>query len=189
MRHLKTSYHQATPKEFVSAQQAAMYTRLATRAIVLRGNDILMLYTKRYHDYSLPGGGVDENEPLTDAFIRELQEETGAQAIKNIQAFGIYEEYRPWTRDGYQVMKMVSYCYTCEIALTLGDTQFEAHEINNGMMPVWMNIDQAIAHNLEIIANSDKKGLSVERETFLLKLIKTELVGQATLEPQLCAAQ
>ena len=179
MRHLKTSYHQDTPQAFVASNEATMITRLATRAIVLRGSDILMLYTKRYHDYTLPGGGVDENEPLEAAFIRELAEETGAKEIQNIQAFGLYEEYRPWAKDNVNVMKMLSYCYTCEIAATLGETAFESHEINNGMTPMWINIDEAIAHNLATIANSDKKGLSIERETFLLKLIKKELITHA----------
>jgi hypothetical protein len=44
------------------------------------------------------------------------------------------------------------------------------------MKPVWMNIHEAIAHNEEVIANSEKKGLSIERETFMLKVIAAELV-------------
>jgi hypothetical protein len=44
------------------------------------------------------------------------------------------------------------------------------------MKPVWISIDEAISHNLDIIANSDKKGMSVERETFLLKLVREELL-------------
>jgi hypothetical protein len=48
--------------------------------------------------------------------------------------------------------------------------------VSNGMTPLWMNIHQAIAHNEEVIANSDKKGLSIERETFILKVIAEELI-------------
>jgi hypothetical protein len=39
-----------------------------------------------------------------------------------------------------------------------------------------MNIHQAIKHNEHTIANSPKKGMSIERETFLLKLIVHELL-------------
>lgn len=81
--------------------------------------------------------------------IRELQEETGAQNIRNIEAFGCYEEFRPWYKDDANVMHMLSYCYTCEVDETLGETSFESHEINNGMKPVWINIQQAIEHNLK----------------------------------------
>lgn len=177
MRHLKTCHHSDTPIEFVAANQPYMLTRIAARAIVLKGNTILMLYTERYHDYSLPGGGVDAHEDIEQGLIRELQEETGAKSISNITAFGVYEEYRPWDRDGYKVINMLSYCFSCEIDSELGETRFEAHEISNGMQPVWIDIDEAIQHNLNTIANSAKKGLSIERETFLLKLIKAELIN------------
>ncbi|ARD21261.1 NUDIX hydrolase [Shewanella japonica] len=176
MRHLKTTHHPDTPIEFVNDTNNVMLTRRAARAIVLQGQKILMLYTARYHDYSLPGGGVDDHEDIEQGLVRELSEETGARDIRNINEFGLYEEYRPWARNGANLMHMLSYCYTCEIDQELGDTQFEQHEINNGMKPVWMDIDQAIQHNLDTMANSDKKGLSIERETFLLKLIKQELL-------------
>lgn len=145
--------------------------RLATRAIAMKEEEILLLYTERYHDYSLPGGGLDCGEDQVEGMIRELQEETGAQNIRNIQSFGCYEELRPWYKDGANVMKMISYCYTCDVDKTLGKTRFEAHEIKNGMKPVWINIQQAIEHNLKTIEQSDKKGMSIERETYLLQLI------------------
>ncbi|UJF22672.1 NUDIX hydrolase [Shewanella sp. OMA3-2] len=177
MRHLITYYHPDTPAEFIDNNPSTMLTRLATRAIVLRGNDILILYTQRYHDYSLPGGGVDAGEDIEQGLVRELREETGANIVGDIIPFGVYQEYRPWRRDGFESVNMLSYCYVCQIEDKLGDTQFEAHEINNGMTPMWIDIDTAITHNLATIANSDKKGLSIERETFLLQLIKQELLN------------
>ncbi len=152
------------------------FTRKATRAIVLNGENILLLYTKRYHDYSLPGGGIDEGEDNVTGLIRELREETGAQNVTNVQAFGCYEEYRNWYKEDYDVMHMLSYCYTCDIDQELLAPEFEAHELQNGMQPLWMNIHQAIKHNEDVIKNSEKKGLSIERETYLLKRIVTELL-------------
>lgn len=152
------------------------FTRKAARAIVLKGDDILLLYTKRYHDYSLPGGGIDKGEDKLAGLVRELREETGAQNIKNIQAYGCYEEYRHWYKDDYDVMHMISYCYTCEIDQKMLAPNLEAHEVKNGMTPIWMNIHRAIEHNEDIINNSDKKGLSIERETYLLKHIVEELL-------------
>jgi ADP-ribose pyrophosphatase YjhB (NUDIX family) len=176
MRHLATHYHIDTPKEFVALNHWAIFTRPATRAIVLKGNHILLLHTERYQDYSLPGGGLADGEDIELGLIRELREETGAKGVSQIRPFGVYEEYRPWRRDGLNVLKMLSYCFTCEIESELGDTEFEPHEINNGMTPVWVDIDQAISHNLNTMANSDKKGLSIERETFLLQLVRAELI-------------
>ena len=52
-----------------------------------------MLYTERYHDYTLPGGGIDEGEDDIEGLVRELEEETGAQNIRDIREFGLYEEH------------------------------------------------------------------------------------------------
>jgi len=172
MRLLKSTIHPD-----ISNLSAKSFNRKATRAIVLNGEDILLLYTKRYHDYSLPGGGIDEGESNIDGLVRELKEETGAHKVQNIVEFGLYEEFRPWHKEGFDIVHMESYCYTCTIDEELLEPELEAHELNNGMHPVWMNIHQAIAHNEETIAKSNKKGLSIERETFLLKLIVSELVS------------
>ncbi|MCP4991480.1 MAG: NUDIX domain-containing protein [Colwellia sp.] len=172
MRLLKSTIHSD-----ITNLSAKSFNRKATRAIVLNGDDILLLYTKRYHDYSLPGGGIDEGESNIDGLIRELKEETGAHTVQNIVEFGLYEEFRPWHKEGFDIVHMESYCYICTIDDELFEPELEAHELSNGMHPVWMNIHQAIAHNEETIAKSKKKGLSIERETFLLKLIVSELLG------------
>lgn len=172
MKHLKTSTH----PDITTLGGKTQFTRKSTRAIVLKGEEILLLFTERYHDYSLPGGGLDDGEDIIAGMVRELKEETGAKDVSNIQEFGIYEEYRPWYKEDFDIQHMISYCYTCEIHNELGETQFEDHEIHNGMTPVWINIDEAISHNEDTIKNSEKKGMSIVRETFLLHLIKKELI-------------
>lgn len=172
MRHLKTATHPDIKKHNLKT----CFTRFSTRSIVVKGKMILMLYTQRYSDYSLPGGGLDDGEDNIQGMIRELTEETGAKNIRNIKEFGIYEEYRPWHKNDYDIQHMISYCFTCSVDEELGETNYEAYETSNGMKPVWISIDEAISHNLDIIANSDKKGMSVERETFLLKLVREELL-------------
>lgn len=172
MRHLKIAVH----PEIQSLNHLETVIRHATRAIVLNSSDILLLYTERYDDYTLPGGGLNQGEDPIAGMIRELEEETGAQNICQVMDYGIYEEFRPWNKDGAQVMHMISYCYTCKIDRELGETAYEDYEVKNGMRPVWMNIHEAIAHNEQTMAESPKKGMSIERETFLLQLIAKELL-------------
>jgi ADP-ribose pyrophosphatase YjhB (NUDIX family) len=170
MKLLRTHVH----PDARNFQGQSQFTRLSTRAIALNGSDILLLYTKRYDDLSLPGGGLDPGEDKVRGMLRELVEETGAQNIKNIQEFGIYEEYRPWYKPDYDIQHMLSYCYTCEVDKELGEVQYEDYEIKNGMEPVWINIFEAITKNEATLELSEKKGMSVERETFLLKTIVKE---------------
>ena len=171
MKVLKTHHH----PEVTTLENKTVFTRLSTRSITVQGDRILLLYTQRYEDYSLPGGGLDLGEDKIEGMVRELREETGAQNIKNIQPFGIYEEYRPWHKPGYNVQHMISYCYTCNIDTALGNTNLDAHEIKNGMKAIWVNIHEAIAHNKKTMATSEKKGMSIERETFLLELIAEKI--------------
>lgn len=175
MRLLKSTVHPG-----IKSLDQPSFLRLATRGIILKGEQVLMLYTKRYDDYTLPGGGIDPGENQIQGLIRELTEETGAQNIHNVEAFGLYEEYRPWSRDGFDIVHMKSYCYTCDIDDELGDTSLEDYEEKNGMKAVWINVHDAIKHNLETIRDSDKKGMSIERETFLLSLIRNELLVKST---------
>jgi ADP-ribose pyrophosphatase YjhB (NUDIX family) len=134
------------------------------------------MYTERYEDYSLPGGGLDEGEDKIKGMMRELNEETGAMNIKNILPFGIYEEYRPWYKPDFDIQHMISYCYTCDISNTLGNSRLESYEIKNGMKAMWIDIDEAIEHNKNTMANSAKKGMSIERETYLLQRIADEFI-------------
>ncbi|WP_191602961.1 NUDIX domain-containing protein [Marinomonas algicola] len=171
MRLLRSSIHSD-----ITDLSGSVFTRKAARGIVLKGENILLLYTERYHDYTLPGGGIDKGESHIEGLIRELLEETGAHSITNIREFGRYEEYRPWHKEGFDIVHMKSYCYLCDIDSQLKSTNLETYEIQNGMTPVWKNIHKAIEHNENTMLRSPKKGLSIERETFLLKQIVEELL-------------
>lgn len=156
-----------------------IFERKASRAIILDENKILLMYTKRYDDYSFPGGGVESDEDLTHGLKRELNEETGAKDIEIIEEFGMIDEYRPTHYEGYDLMHMISYFYICTINKELGTPQLEDYEISNGMTPIWIDIDEAISHNIKLIQSKDSKmGLSVERETIVLNLIKDKLTNK-----------
>ena len=172
MNILKTHYH----PEVNSLEDKSVFTRIATRSIAVQGDTILLLYTARYEDYSLPGGGIDLGEDKIEGMRRELIEETGAQNIKNIKPFGVYEEYRPWHKPDHDIQHMISYCYTCDISKELGASSLESYEMKNGMKAIWINIHEAIKHNKKTMATSEKKGLSIERETYLLELIAESIV-------------
>ena len=172
MQLLKTHYH----PDVKTLENKSIFTRLSTRAISIQEENILLLYTERYQDYSLPGGGLNSDEDKIEGMIRELSEETGAKEIRNIKAFGAYEEYRPWYKTDFDIQHMISYCYTCEINQQLGASNMESHEIKNGMKAQWINIHEAIKHNYNTMAQSAKKGMSIERETFLLEQIVEKII-------------
>lgn len=149
-----------------------IYERIAARAIIRKDNEILLLYTKHYDDYSFPGGGVDLNEDILEGLKRELKEEIGAVSYKVISELGFIEEYRPYTYDGFECMHMLSYYFECELTGPLQAPQLEAYEIKNGMVAKWIDLKEAIDHNEILLRNKpDSMGYSVERETYILKML------------------
>lgn len=172
MKLLSTHYHEA-----ITNLEGKIEKRIAARGVILKGNLILLLYTSRYNDYSLPGGGVDPEESVAEALIRELEEETGARNIMVEEGMGIYEEYRPARTKGFDILHMVSHIYKVKCDEVFDLPQFESYEKKNGMKSVWIDIEEAIDHNRKVIERLENSmGLSIKRELFLLESIKKEYI-------------
>lgn len=167
MTRLYTLTHPA-----VAAVDGVKFERQAARGVVLDGDDILLLYTRRYNDYSFPGGGLDLGETTEQGLVREMQEETGATGVRIGRYLGYGDEYRPPHKPGYDVLFMRSHFYLCQADRVLGRATPESYEVSNGMVPTWINIHEAIRHNASVMASGLKNvGLSIERETLMLRYV------------------
>lgn len=51
--------------------------KIASRALIIKDNKVAILYSKKYNAYITPGGGIENDETLEEACIRETKEETG----------------------------------------------------------------------------------------------------------------
>ena len=52
--------------------------RNAVRAVILRGQELLMIYSANVGDYKFPGGGVNKGETHKQALVREVKEANAA---------------------------------------------------------------------------------------------------------------
>lgn len=155
------------------------FERLAVRAIVLRGREMLLLYTRRYDDYSFPGGGLAPGEDPVTGLRRELIEETGATGVTVERYIGYLDEYRPPLKAGYDVLFMRSHFYLCRVDSELGAASPEAYELANGMVPRWIDIEAAIEHNRRVLdGRPANMGLSIERETWMLAYVRNQVAMQ-----------
>ncbi|MCR2803982.1 NUDIX domain-containing protein [Paenibacillus soyae] len=176
MRLIRQLFHKD-----VNDLQGKTFEQRSARGIILDGSKILLIYTKRYNDYSFPGGGVAEDEDLFIGLHRELAEETGASRTKVLQEFGYIDEYRPHHKPEYDLIHMESYFYVCEIDHDFANVRLEDYEVANGSYPVWVDIREAIEHNRKVMANQEPSmGFSIERETIVLELVEAELIGAGT---------
>ena len=140
------------------------------RAVILRGRDLLMVFSSTVGDYKFPGGGVQEGESHAQALARELREECGASLLSVDSELGAVIEYNFAKENDFDVFKMTSHYYFCQVEDGLGAQNLDGYEKDLGFKPVWINIDHAISTNKSLL-NSDKIPEWLKRETFVLEYI------------------
>nr|WP_246320462.1 NUDIX domain-containing protein [Paenibacillus qinlingensis] len=108
---------------------------------------VAMMYMSKTNLYKLPGGGVDKGENSKDAFLREIQEETGYDA-EILHELGYIEEHKNRNK-----FLQFSYCYIAKAHASFRDTMLTDNEIQLGMVVQWMTLHQALAVMQESVLN------------------------------------
>lgn len=154
--------------------------RITVRGVILNdNNEILMLYSAHFNDYTFPGGGVKNNEDKIQALKRELLEEIGAINVEITNKLGHISEVRYGISGSNSLYKQTSYYYLCNNTI-FGETNHVGREKEQGLKAEWINIDKAIKHN-EAVHKEErqyKKGLKTVllRENEVLNYIR-ELIN------------
>ena len=152
------------------------HTRKIARAILLNEeNKVCLLHVLGDDDfghrdyYETPGGGVNENELIEEAVIREIKEETGYNSYI-VQELGIVEDYYNLIHrhniNHYYLLKTTSY------------EKEELEEYEKGIIDskIFVDIDTAIS----LYENMNKEKLEIlvkNRELPILKMVKEILKG------------
>lgn len=148
-------------------------TREAVRAIILNGNQVLMVYSRLNGDYKFPGGGVKWAEDYATALKREVLEECGSRLIQIIAEFGRVEEYDQAEEDEFDLFRMNSYYYLCEVEDGFGTQNLDDYEFEYGFTPEWVGIEHAIDVNRALLENPPPNIQRwVRRELFVLEKLK-----------------
>lgn len=142
--------------------------REAVRAVALRGQKLLMVYSSKVGDYKFPGGGVEPDETHEQALRRELMEECGAELIGVHGEAGAVVEYSPAFDKQYETFKMTSYYYKCSVGDEFFKQKLEGYERELGFVPVWIEVNDALAANRKLLALSHPPKW-LRREIFMLE--------------------
>jgi 8-oxo-dGTP pyrophosphatase MutT (NUDIX family) len=127
--------------------------RTAVRAVAVRGEELLMVYSSTAGDYNFPGGGVDSGETHTQALVREVAEECGMSILQVGEEICSVVEYdRPMEQD-FDVFKMTSHYYACEVQGGFGLQKLETYEVDLGYVPVWISLDRALDTNRSLLTH------------------------------------
>lgn len=145
--------------------------RTAVRAVILRGLKLFLVYSANVGDYKFPGGGVDAGETHEHALARELQEECGATLLSVDEGLGAIIEYDVAKEPEYDLFKMSSYYYFCQIRDDFGAQNLDDYEHDLGFQPVWIDIKDAIEKN-RLLLDAKNPPQWLKREIFALEYLQ-----------------
>ncbi len=152
--------------------QGRIVHRTAVRAVIQRGQSLLMIFSANVGDYKFPGGGVDAGESHAEALRREVREECGVELSYIGKEIGAVVEYDFDTQTGYDTFKMTSHYYRCNAADGFGAQSLDDYERDLGFKPVWISIEEAIQANQSLLA-SPPIPKWLRREVFMLEYLRT----------------
>ena len=144
--------------------------REATRGIIIENNQILLVFSEKFKDYKLPGGGLEKNENFEQALLREVKEETGL-SVKIESFFEEIMEFDEAQEIEMDYFKMYSKYFICK---KLEKNSQIISEI--GSKTMWVNIDEAIIKNKKAMLKSNSPW--VQRELEILVNIKNRLFAK-----------
>ena len=121
--------------------------RLTVRAVVPRGDELLLVHSRVNGDLMFPGGGIEAGESHHVALARELLEECGAELREVGGLLGETREYRAAREPGFDAYCIRSLYYLCRIGDQLVAPQPQPYEIRLGFVPGWFALDEALQTN------------------------------------------
>jgi 8-oxo-dGTP pyrophosphatase MutT (NUDIX family) len=145
--------------------------RTAVRAVIQRGENLLMILSANVGDYKFPGGGIHAGETHEDALRREVCEECGAELSCIGEEIGAVIEYDHDTETDFDTFKMTSHYYRCEVTDGFGAQKLDDYEKDLGFTPVWIPVEVALQEN-KFLLNSEDPPQWLRREIFILEHLR-----------------
>lgn len=152
-----------------------VFSRPSVRAIIINGNKIAMVYSKKYDYYKFPGGGINKNEEMLDALVREVKEETGLIVKRDtIKEYGYV--IRKEKGDFTDIFLQENYYYLCDVEKEVTNQNLDDYELEEGFCLKWVIPSLAIDTNL----NHDHYGFYdlniLIRDSKILEILKDSKV-------------
>lgn len=150
------------------------FYRPSARGIISDKNgNIAMIYSKKYHYYKFPGGGIEDNESHTETLAREIKEETGMTLIpESVKEFGeVLRMQKKYEVSEDVILVQYNYYYTCEVEDKIGEQNLDDGEKDADFVLKFIPIEVAIKINDAFQGKPIKKQM-VEREKRVLEILK-----------------
>lgn len=164
------------------------FVRNSARAIILRGRELVMIYSAKYDYYKFPGGGIEAGEAPQEALLRETREEAGLRVLPG--TVGEYGYVHRVQRDdlGDPTVRFVqdNFYYLCDTEEGSTSQTLDDYEAEEGFTPVLVTPEQAIAVN-RLHDHGDTDADMLTREARVLALLLAEGYFEETPASAPCA--
>ena len=148
------------------------YYRPSARAIIRRGEEVALIYSRKNDYYKIPGGGIDPGEDRHTALIRETREEAGLSVIpESIRPFGRVTRIQKGTEAEDEVFVQENFYFTCEVEEGSVPPALTEKEQAQDFVPAFATPAHAAEVNRTHPHGPDAKPAMLERETRVLELI------------------
>ena len=120
--------------------EGKVYERPSARAVIMKDGRVLLNHVSKYDCYEFPGGGIEPGETPECAVQREVAEETGRIVIpESVREFGIVIRRQQDSKNPEGIFEQKNYYYFCDVTDETIPRRPDAHEIEDGAEPVWVD--------------------------------------------------
>lgn len=150
----------------------SVFSRPSARGIIIGDAKIAMVYSRKYHYYKFPGGGIEPGEDNEDALIREVLEETGLCVLRDsIREYGQVHRIQKGTKE--DVFVQDNYYFLCSVADGIARQHLDRYEADAEFTLAFVNPQIAIEKNRKCVADDFDK-VMLERDARILELLIQE---------------
>ena len=150
------------------------FYRPSVRGIILDGEgNIAMIYSKKFHFYKFPGGGMEGDKSHLETLAREIKEETGMTLIpESAKAFGEVLKVQKGNEDGKDVIHVQqNFYYTCKVKDEITGQNLDEDEKPLEFVLKFVPLKEAIAANSAFKNDDVFLKQMAEREKRVLEIL------------------
>ncbi len=154
-------------------EEDSVFRRPSARAIIIKGDKISLVYSKKEKYYKFPGGGIHDDEDKKEALIREVREEVGMVVIpESIREFGSVLRRQKSDESENTVFEQENYYYFCDVEDEPVDQELDEYEKDAEFVLKTVDIETAIEANDIYKSDVFFNEIMIKRELRVLRLLK-----------------